>query len=80
MRQIFYICSLLTLLVLVYVVDYFVGQIYARYVIVFTGAILLLGILVGQRSERNWLNRKRTSKKPPVQGAFLGSDGSLGRK
>lgn len=55
------------MLVLVYMVDYFVGQIYARYVIVYTGAIFLLGLLVGQRSERNWLKRKPKSKKSYVE-------------
>lgn len=63
MRQIFYIGFFLTILVLVFVVDYLVGQIYARYVIVFTGAVLLLGILVGQRSERNWLKKRRAYRK-----------------
>lgn len=63
MRQIFYIGFFLTILVVVFVVDYLVGQIYARYVIVFTGAVLLLGILVGQRSERNWLKKRRAYRK-----------------
>jgi len=62
-RQIFYIGFFLTILVVVFVVDYLVGQIYARYVIVFTGAVLLLGILVGQRSERNWLKKRRAYRK-----------------
>ncbi len=62
MRQIFYLFSLLSLLVLVYIVDYYVGQVYARYVIVYTGAIFMLGMLVGQRTERNWVSRQRGSR------------------
>jgi hypothetical protein len=62
MRQIFYLLSLLSLLVLVYVVDHYVGQVYARYVIVYTGAVFMLGMVVGQRSERSWVNRQKESK------------------
>jgi cytochrome c oxidase subunit IV len=68
------------MLVLVYVVDYFVGQIYARYVIVYTGAIFLLGLLVGQRSERKWIRRKFKAKKVYIKPPFYGSDQGLERK
>lgn len=70
-RQFFYLLCLLSVLVLVYVVDYFVGQVYARYVIIYTGAIFLLGLLVGQRTERNWLARQRTAKRLTIKRPIL---------
>jgi len=68
------------MLVLVYGVDYFLGQIYARYVIVYTGAIFLLGLLVGQRSERTWIKRKSREKKVYIKQPFYDSDRALERK
>jgi hypothetical protein len=39
---------------LVYMVEMFVGNVYARYVLAYTGTIFIVGMLLGQKSEREW--------------------------
>jgi hypothetical protein len=48
---------------LIYVVEMFMGNVYARYVLAYTGTIFIAGMLLGQRSERGWsLHEERGSK------------------
>ena len=54
----FYVGYLVTLLAIVYGVELYLGTLYARYVIVFTGAIFLAGLIVGQRNERAWMAQR----------------------
>jgi hypothetical protein len=45
---------MLFLVGLIYLVEWFVGNIYARYVLAYTGTIFIAGMLLGQKSERGW--------------------------
>ena len=50
----FYVSYMLFLVGLIYLVEWFMGNIYARYVLAYTGTIFIAGMLVGQKSERGW--------------------------
>lgn len=52
----FYVVYMLFLVGLIYVVDLFLGKLYARYVLAFTGIIFMLGMLYGQRTEKKWVS------------------------
>ncbi len=39
---------------LIYLVEMFMGNVYARYVLAYTGTIFIAGVLLGQKSERGW--------------------------
>ena len=53
-RAWFYVSYMLFLVGLIYLVDWFMGNIYARYVLAYTGTIFIAGMLLGQKSERGW--------------------------
>ncbi len=53
----FYVTYMIFLVGLIYLVEYFVGNVYARYVLAYTGAIFIIGMLIGQRSEREWIHQ-----------------------
>jgi len=59
MRFRFYAVFVLLLLSAVIAVDAWWGELYARYMILFSGAVFLGGMAVGQRSEREWIRRRR---------------------
>jgi len=50
----FYVSYMLFLVGLIYLVEWFMGNIYARYVLAYTGTIFIAGMLIGQKSEREW--------------------------
>jgi hypothetical protein len=50
----FYVSYMLFLVGLIYVVEWFIGNVYARYVLAYTGTIFIAGMLLGQKSERGW--------------------------
>jgi hypothetical protein len=54
----FYIGYVIVLLAVVLGVEAALGTLYARYVIIYTGAIFLVGLIVGQRYEQSWLARQ----------------------
>ena len=54
----FYAGYVVALLAIVYGVELYLGTLYARYIIVFTGVIFLTGLIVGQRYERAWLAQR----------------------
>ena len=54
----FYIGYVILLLAVVLSVEAALGTLYARYVIIYTGAIFLVGLIVGQRYEHLWLARQ----------------------
>ena len=39
---------------LIYGVEWFIGNVYARYVLAYTGTVFIAGMLLGQKSERGW--------------------------
>ena len=50
----FYVSYMIFLVGLIYGVERFIGNIYARYVLAYTGTIFIAGMLVGQKSEWGW--------------------------
>ena len=69
MRLRFYVATMVVLVVAAFAVDQLLGKLYVRYMILFSGAIFLWGMLVGQRSEQAWM-RRRSGRSPRV---FAGS-------
>lgn len=66
MRLRFYVGTIVVLVVSAFLVDQLLGKLYVRYMILFSGAIFLWGMLVGQRSEQGWIRRRsgRSSSVP----------------
>lgn len=63
MRLRFYVVIVLLLTSAAMLVDALLGKLYIRYMILFSGAIFLVGMAVGQRSERAWVRwRAETSR------------------
>lgn len=58
MRLRFYVGTVVALLAVAVLVDQFLGKLYIRYMIFFSGAIFLWGMWVGQRSEQAWMRRR----------------------
>ena len=58
MRLRFYAVAVLLLVSAAMLVEAMLGQLYVRYMILFSGAIFLWGMAVGQRSERAWARRR----------------------
>ncbi|MEW6681949.1 MAG: hypothetical protein AB1451_03370 [Nitrospirota bacterium] len=58
MRLRFYVAAIVVMVVAAFAVDQLLGKLYVRYMILFSGAIFLWGMLVGQRSEQAWLRRR----------------------
>jgi hypothetical protein len=69
----FYVGYVMILLLIVYGVERFLGTLYARYVIIYSGAIFMAGLLVGQRYEQAWLTG-RSSRGVRSPAAATGSD------
>lgn len=57
MRLRFYAVAVLLLVSAAMLVESMLGKLYVRYMILFSGAIFLWGMAVGQRSERAWVRR-----------------------
>jgi len=58
MRLRFYAVAVLLLVSAAMLVEAMLGKLYVRYMILFSGAIFLWGMAVGQRSERAWVRRR----------------------
>jgi hypothetical protein len=58
MRLRFYALMIAVLVGSAFLVDYLMGKLYVRYMILFSGAIFLWGMVVGQRSEQAWMRRR----------------------
>jgi hypothetical protein len=58
MRLRFYVVAVLLLVSAAMLVESMFGKLYVRYMILFSGAIFLWGMAVGQRSERAWVRRR----------------------
>jgi hypothetical protein len=58
MRGRFYLVMIALVVGAAFFVDYLMGKLYVRYMILFSGAIFLWGMAVGQRSERAWMRRR----------------------
>lgn len=58
MRLRFYVAAVVVIIVSAFLVDQLLGKLYVRYMILFSGAIFLWGMLVGQRSEQAWIQRR----------------------
>lgn len=58
MRLRFYLALMMVLVATAFLVDQLLGKLYIRYMILFSGAIFLWGMLVGQRSEQSWMRRR----------------------
>jgi len=56
----FYLGYVSVLLMMVVGVELIFGTLYARYVIIYTGAIFMVGLLAGQRYEQAWIARQRS--------------------
>lgn len=57
MRARFYVVLTAVFVFAAMAVDAWLGQLYIRYMIIFSGAVFLWGMAVGQRSERAWIRR-----------------------
>ena len=71
----FYTGYILTILIIVFGVELYLGTLYARYVIVMTAAIFMGGLLVGNRMEQVWITKKRSqllSRESRAQSGRLG--------
>jgi len=68
MRLRFYAVAVLLLVSAAMLVEAMLGKLYVRYMILFSGAIFLWGMAVGQRSERAWVRRRAggTRRAPPA--------------
>jgi hypothetical protein len=80
MRLRFYVAAMAVLIVAAFAVDQMLGKLYVRYMILFSGAIFLWGMLVGQRSEQAWL-RRRAGRTPgvPARSGRVSSSQEVGR-
>lgn len=80
MRLRFYVAAIVVLVVTAFAVDQLLGKLYVRYMILFSGAIFLWGMLVGQRSEQAWL-RRRAGRAPraPARLRPVSSNQEVGR-
>jgi hypothetical protein len=58
MRLRFYVGTMVALVAAAFLVDQLLGKLYVRYMILFSGAVFLWGMLVGQRSEQAWMRRR----------------------
>jgi hypothetical protein len=58
MRGRFYVAMIAVVVGAAFFVDYMMGKLYVRYMILFSGAIFLWGMAVGQRSEQAWMRRR----------------------
>ncbi|MFZ5861996.1 MAG: hypothetical protein ACOYXR_04000 [Nitrospirota bacterium] len=58
MRTRFYVAMMVVVVGAAFLVDYLMGKLYVRYMILFSGAIFLWGMAVGQRSEQAWMRRQ----------------------
>ncbi len=58
MRLRFYVGTVVVLMAAAFLVDQVLGKLYVRYMIIFSGAIFLWGMWVGQRSEQAWMRRR----------------------
>jgi hypothetical protein len=58
MRLRFYVAMAVLVVGAAFFVDYLMGKLYVRYMILFSGAIFLWGMVVGQRSEQAWMRRR----------------------
>ncbi len=58
MRTRFYVIVILVLASAAMLVDAVLGKLYIRYMILFSGAVFLWGMAVGQRSEQAWIRRR----------------------
>jgi hypothetical protein len=58
MRLRFYLLLVLLLASAAMLVDAMLGKLYVRYMILFSGAVFLWGMAVGQRSEQAWVRRQ----------------------
>jgi|GEM_PF-3398625 len=77
-RNWFYVSYLVFLVGLIYLVEMFMGNVYARYVLAYTGTIFIAGVLRGQKSERGWnLQQEGDSKSvaPQVSKSIQGRRG-----
>jgi hypothetical protein len=77
-RNWFYVSYMVFLVGLIYVVEMFMGNVYARYVLAYTGTIFIAGVLLGQKSERGWnLQQEGDSKNvaPQVSKSIQGRKG-----
>ena len=62
-RNWFYVSYMVFLVGLIYVVEMFMGNVYARYVLAYTGTIFIAGMLLGQKSERGWNLQQESDSK-----------------
>lgn len=69
----FYIGYVVVLLIIVGGVEVTFGTLYARYVILYTGAIFMGGLVIGQRYEQAWLAGQR---RRPGAGGVRGAERS----
>lgn len=60
MRLRFYLWTVVVVIAAAFFVDQLLGKLYVRYMILFSGAIFLWGMVVGQRSEQAWMRRRAT--------------------
>ena len=58
MRIRFYAIAILLLACAAMLVDLILGKLYIRYMILFSGALFLGGMAVGQRTEQQWMRRR----------------------
>lgn len=80
MRLRFYIGTILVLVAAAFLVDELLGKLYVRYMILFSGAIFLWGMLVGQRSEHAWMRRRaRGASAVPTRLRPMPSNQEVGR-
>ena len=80
MRLRFYAGTIVVLVVSAFLVDQLLGKLYVRYMILFSGAIFLWGMLVGQRSEQAWI-RRRAARSSSARARFrpVSSNQEVGR-
>ncbi len=80
MRLRFYVGTIVVLVLSAFLVDQFLGKLYVRYMILFSGAIFLWGMLVGQRSEQAWMRRRATrASAAPARFRPVSSNQEVGR-
>ena len=73
MRLRFYAVAVLLLVSAAMLVEAMLGKLYVRYMILFSGAIFLWGMAVGQRSERAWVRRRAGGvRRAPTVGPLRG--------
>jgi hypothetical protein len=58
MRLRFYLWMVVVLVAAAFLVDQLLGKLYIRYMILFSGAVFLWGMVIGQRSEQAWMRRR----------------------